>query len=73
MRSFNERNSNLLFGRPLADDDWQHLQKTVLGMAQRFNEFALPVPFPRVRVRYEDFVPTWLRRLQRSGLYWRST
>jgi len=56
MRSFNERNSNLLFGRPLADDDWQHLQKTVLGMAQRFNEFALPVPFPRLRVRYEDFV-----------------
>ncbi len=67
MRSFNERHSNRLFGRPLADDDWQHLQKTVLGMAQRFNEFALPVPVPRLRVRYEDFVTDMASQAAKIG------
>ncbi len=67
MRSFNERHSNRLFGRPLADDDWQHLQKTVLGMAQRFNEFALPVPVRRLRVRYEDFVTDMASQAAKIG------
>ena len=67
IRAFNERHAKRLFGRPLVDDDSEHLRHLVLGMALRFKEFRQPLPVPALQLRYEDFVTDMAAHARRLG------
>lgn len=55
-RAFSDRLGGAQFGRSQASDERSYLRQLIAQMRFRLNEMTMPLPVPRIMIRYEDLI-----------------
>ncbi|MDQ6849093.1 MAG: hypothetical protein M3070_03745, partial [Actinomycetota bacterium] len=53
---YDERLEGARFGRSQASDERSYLRQLIAQMRFRLNEMTMPLPVPRIMIRYEDLI-----------------